>query len=188
MSDSPARQIEIVFSGQGGQGVRLVSTLLGRACATAGKQVASSASYGPEVRGSHTRSEVIVSDALIVYPRVLHPTILVALSQEGYNRAYAEVPADGCILYEAEAVTPAAGVAAQQFPISAIRIASELGDAGSANMVMLGAVAALAELIDLHALLAALPAGRRTQNEAALRRGYALGAELRRQTAQPNTV
>jgi len=168
MSDS----YQIIFAGQGGQGVRLASTLLGRACATAGKQVASSASYGPEVRGSYTRSEVIVSDEMIVYPRVLAPDILVALSQEAYQRTWAEVPAGGCILHEAEAVTPAPACAARQIAIPALRLASEAGDPGSANMVMLGAVAALAGLVDLSTLIAVLPDSRRVQNVAALERGF----------------
>ncbi len=171
-------QYEIIFGGQGGQGVRLASALLGRACASIGRQVASSASYGPEVRGSHTRSEVIVSDAFIVYPRVLTPNILVAMSQEAYQRAWAEVAADGWILYEAEAVTPATAAVANHAPVPALRLATEAGDAGSANMVMLGAVAALAGLVDLPALIAILPEARRAQNEAALRQGFAVGERL----------
>jgi len=167
------RFLQIVFAGQGGQGVRLVSTLLGRACASAGKQVASSASYGPEVRGSYTRSEVIVSEEMIVYPRVLAPDILVALSQEAYQRAWADVPAGGCILYEAEAVTPAPACVARQVAIPALRLATEAGDPGSANMVMLGAVAALAGLVDLATLRAVLPDSRRAHNIAALERGFA---------------
>ena len=164
-------QIEIVFVGQGGQGVRLVSTLLGKVCAAAGKQIASSASYGPEVRGTYTRSEVIVSDEMIVYPRVLCPDISVALSQEACDRVYSEVPAGGTILYEAEAVKPSPDALGMQIPIPAIEIATELHSPASANMVMLGAVVALTGLVNLSALKGALPARRRVENGAALDRG-----------------
>jgi len=166
-------QYEIIFGGQGGQGVRLASTLLGRACASIGKQVASSASYGPEVRGSYTRSEVIISDELILYPRVLTPNVLIALSQEAYQRAGAEVSAQGWILYESETITPAPGVAAQHIAVPALRLAAAAGDVGSANMVMLGAVAALTGVVDMAALKSVLPAARREQNEAALEAGFA---------------
>jgi len=166
--------MQIVFGGQGGQGVRLSSTMLGKACAAAGRQVASSASYGPEVRGTYTRSEVIVSDEMIVYPRVLCPDIFVALSGEAYNRVREEVSEAGAILYEAEAVTPAQDVTCRQVPVNAIELAGAAGNPGSANMVMLGAVVAVTGLVSLDDLKAVLPARRRAENERALDSGYAL--------------
>jgi len=173
-------QIEIVFAGQGGQGVRLVSIILGQACARQGKQVASSASYGPEVRGTFTRSEVIIADEFIVYPRVLCPTLLVALSQEGYDRVAGEVPATGLILYEDEAVTPAADLPCRGYAIPAAKLAAQAGYRGAANMVMLGALAALTGLADLHALAAVLPPGRRDANTLALEKGYQRGLSIDR--------
>lgn len=169
---------EIVFGGQGGQGVRLASTILGQACASIGKQVASSAAYGPEVRGTFTRAEVIVSDEFIVYPRVLRPTVFIALSQEAYERVAGEVPADGLILYEAETVKPALTIAARQLPVPALRMAGEIGHIGSANIVMLGVVAAITALSNLDTLKRALPDSRRAENEAALQRGWEFGQSL----------
>jgi 2-oxoglutarate ferredoxin oxidoreductase subunit gamma len=166
--------LQIVFGGQGGQGVRLISTLLGKACAAAGRQVASSASYGPEVRGTYTRSEVIVSDEMIVYPRVLCPDILVALSQEAYDRVSGGVSPDGVILYEAEAVTPARDVQTRQIPVNAIELSSKLGSAASANMVMLGVVVAVTAVVTTSIVKEMLPERRRAQNEQALDCGYAL--------------
>ncbi len=172
-------ELGIVFAGQGGQGVRFLSILLGRACAARGKQTASSASYGPEVRGSFTRSEVIISDEMIVYPRVLVPDVLAALSQEGYDRVYEEVPAEGLILFDPETVRPAPAAQARHIPVPAFQTARELGAPGNANMVMLGATAALTGVIDLAGLLDALPVRQREANAAALRRGCDLGEELR---------
>ena len=147
----------------------------GQAFAGAGKQVGSSASYGPEVRGGCTRSEVIVSDEMIVYPRVMSPNILMALSQEAYDRVCDVVPAEGLILYKSDAVTADLELDAAQRAVPALGAAADLGDAGSANMVMRGAVAAGAGLIDLDALTRALPDSRRAANAAALVRGFALG-------------
>jgi 2-oxoglutarate ferredoxin oxidoreductase subunit gamma len=165
----------IVFAGQGGQGMRFLSTLLGRACAARGKQAASASSYGPEVRGTFTRAEVIISDEPIVYP------LLAALSQEGYDRVRGQVPAEGIILYDPGTVRPAADVPARQFPVPAFQSAQELGTPHIANMVMLGAVAALTGVIDLAGLQEALPERGRERNAAALARGFALGEELRAQ-------
>jgi 2-oxoglutarate ferredoxin oxidoreductase subunit gamma len=171
----------IVFAGQGGQGMRFLSTLLGRACAARGKQAASASSYGPEVRGTFTRAEVIISDEPIVYPRVLAPDLLAALSQEGYDRVRGQVPAEGIILYDPGTVRPAADVPARQFPVPAFQSAQELETPHIANMVMLGAVAALTEVIDLAGLQEALPERGRERNAAALARGFALGEKLRAQ-------
>ncbi|MGC8826238.1 MAG: 2-oxoacid:acceptor oxidoreductase family protein [Anaerolineae bacterium] len=172
-------ELGIVFAGQGGQGVRFLSTLLGRACAARGKQVASSASYGPEVRGTFTRAEVIISDSLIVYPGVLVPDVLAVLSQEAYDRLHGEVPAAGVILYDSSTVRPAQGLPAHQHPVPAFQIAQELGAPQVANMVLLGAVVGLTGVIDLAGLLEALPARGRDINTAALTCGCAIGEGLR---------
>lgn len=174
-------ELGIVFAGQGGQGVRFLSTLLGRACAARGKQAASSASYGPEVRGTFTRAEVIISDTPIVYPRVLVPDVLAVLSQEAYDRVHAEVPAGGVILYDADTVVPVENVPARQLPVPAFQIAKELGAPGIANMVLLGAVVGLTGVIDLAGLLDVLPERGRDLNAAALTRGCTIGEELRAQ-------
>lgn len=168
-------ELRIIFAGQGGQGVRLLSTLLGRACAALGKHAASSASYGPEVRGTFTRAEVIISDSMIIYPRVLTPDILAALSQEGYDRVGGEVPAGGIILYDPETVQPTHSLPARQLPVPAFQTARELGSPQTANMILLGAVAALTDVTDLDSLIHALPERGREANAGALARGWAIG-------------
>jgi 2-oxoglutarate ferredoxin oxidoreductase subunit gamma len=169
------RRIEVLFGGQGGQGIKLAGTLLGQACALAGRQVASSASYGPEARGTFIRSEVVVSDEQITYPRTLTPHFFVALSQEAYDRLHQDVAADGVILFDPEAVTPSAQASQRHCPIPALSAAAEMGRPGAANMVMLGALVALSGLVDLETLKQTLSESGRAANERALERGFALG-------------
>ncbi len=168
-------RVEVLFGGQGGQGVKLAGTLLGRACAQSGKQVASSASYGPEARGTFIRAEVVVSEEPITYPRVLTPDFFVALSQEAYDRLHQDVAEDGVILFDPEAVNPSPAAQQRHRPIPALSTASEMGHPGAANMIMLGALVALSGLVDLEALKQSLPESRRQANEQALERGFALG-------------
>jgi Pyruvate/2-oxoacid:ferredoxin oxidoreductase gamma subunit len=47
-----------------------------------------SQSYGPEARGGATRSDVIIADSRIYYPKVTQPNVLVCLTQEAYNKFY----------------------------------------------------------------------------------------------------
>ena len=169
------RRIEVLFGGQGGQGIKLAGTLLGQACALAGHQVASSASYGPEARGTFIRSEVVVSDEQITYPRTLAPHFFVALSQEAYDRLHQDVATDGVVLFDPEAVTPSPDAPQRHCPIPALSAAAEMGRPGAANMVMLGALLALSGLVDLKTLKQTLSESSRAANERALERGFALG-------------
>ena len=47
-----------------------------------------SQAYGPEARGGATRSDVIISDTTINFPKVIQPNVLVCLTQEAYNKFY----------------------------------------------------------------------------------------------------
>jgi 2-oxoglutarate ferredoxin oxidoreductase subunit gamma len=170
-------RLEILFGGQGGQGIKLAGALLGQAGALTGRQVASSASYGPEARGTFVRSEVVVSDEQITYPRALTPHFFVALSQEAYDRLHQEVAADGVVLFDPQAVTPSSAVCQQHCPIPALSAAAEMGRPGAANMIMLGALVALSGLVDLETLKQTLSDSGRAANERALERGFALGSE-----------
>ena len=170
-------RLEILFGGQGGQGIKLAGKLLGQAYALTGRQVASSASYGPEARGTFVRSEVVASDEQITYPRTLTPHFFVALSQEAYDRLHQEVAADGVVLFDPEAVTPSPEASQRHCPIPALSAAAEMGRPGAANMIMLGALIAFSDLVDMETLKQTLSESGRAANERALERGFALGSE-----------
>ena len=74
------RRIEVIFSGRGGQGVVVGGRILAEAAFLDGKNVVFTQVYGPEARGTTARSEVIISDSRINYPRVLSCDILISLS------------------------------------------------------------------------------------------------------------
>ncbi len=168
-------RIEVVLGGQGGQGIRFAGIVLGQAFAQAGRQVASSASYGPEVRGTFIHSEVIISDEQITYPLALNPQYALVLTQEAYDRLRQEMTAGGMMLFDPEAVTPSPEAQQRHCPVPILETTIEMGHPEAANMVMLGAFCALSRLVDLAALKQALPASNREVNEAALDRGFALG-------------
>ena len=65
---------EIRLSGSGGQGLILMGIILAEAIGIYdGKYVAQTQSYGPEARGGSSKSEVIVSDEEIDYPKAMKP-------------------------------------------------------------------------------------------------------------------
>lgn len=170
-------RIEVLVGGQGGQGIKFAGALLGQACALTGKQVASSASYGPEARGTLISSEVVVSEERITYPRTLNPQFFVALSQEAYDRLHRDVAEDGMVLFDPEAVTPSPEATQRHYPTPALSTAAEMGHPGAANMIMLGALIALSGLVDMEMVKGTLPESGRAINERALERGFALGRQ-----------
>ena len=79
----------MVFSGSGGQGVITAAIILAEAAVLHDNLTAvQSQAYGPEARGGATRSDVIISDTIINYPKVIQPNVLVCLTQEAYNKFY----------------------------------------------------------------------------------------------------
>lgn len=74
---------EIRIAGFGGQGIILAGIVIGRAAALHDNLYAvQTQSYGPEARGGASRTEVVISDEKIDYPKVLNPDIFVAMSHE----------------------------------------------------------------------------------------------------------
>ena len=79
------KRTRIVFSGSGGQGVITAAVILAEAAVIHDNLIATqSQTYGAAARGGATRSDVIISDSEIYYPKVIQPNILVSLTQEAY--------------------------------------------------------------------------------------------------------
>ena len=79
----------MVFSGSGGQGVITASIILAEAAVLYENLTAvQSQSYGAEARGGATRSDVIVSESIIHFPKVIQPNVLVCLTQVAYGKFY----------------------------------------------------------------------------------------------------
>lgn len=164
---------EIRICGFGGQGIILAGVALGAAAVKAGHFAVQTQSYGPEARGGAARSEVVIADEPITYPRVLAADVIVALSQPGYDRCGAELAPGGVVVVEKEIVR-AEGTRALPF----LRTAEQAGHKIVANVVMVGYLAALLGIIPHamleEAVLANVPAGTEELNRRAVRAGQEL--------------
>ena len=70
---------ELRLSGEGGQGLVLAGKILAEAAAIyEGINATQSQSYGPEARGGASRSEVILSDEDIDFPKAVQLDLLLA--------------------------------------------------------------------------------------------------------------
>jgi len=141
-------RIEIRICGLGGQGVVLAGQVLGRAAVYDGWNVVQTQSYGAEARGTSAKSEVIISDCLIGFPLVRKCNILVAMSQEALDQNAKDLKDSGLLLIDGGLVKNVPKVNAKVYMVPATKIAEEnFKERLYANMVVLGALNALAKLV-----------------------------------------
>jgi 2-oxoglutarate ferredoxin oxidoreductase subunit gamma len=174
---------EITISGFGGQGIVLNGSILGKAAAIYDKTNATFVqSYGPEARGGACSAQVIVSGTVISYPYVHEPTILIAMSQEGYESNIDSIKDGGMLLTDSDLVKQRnAGKRYISYSIPAGRIAEKMGNKMMANIVMLGFMASLSNVVTTESLKKAIsdsvPKGTEEQNLEAFEAGYEYGSK-----------
>lgn len=176
---------EIKIGGLGGQGVILAGMIIGRGASIYdGKHATLTQSFGPEARGSACSAQVIVSDAPVEYPYVTQPGILAVLSQEAYNRFAPQMSPSGTLIHEADLVKPDSSLPAgvKCLGVPATRIAEKLKRPMVVNIVMVGAFAAVTNVVATEALRksveVSVPPGTEALNLRAFDLGFAYGQDL----------
>ncbi len=178
--------MEIKISGFGGQGIIRIGMALGKAAAINNNQYATlTQSFGPEARGGACSAQLVVSDTEVLYPYLTAPDILVAMSQEAYEKFEPELKEDGILLIEEDLVRPhPVRARIRQYSIPATRIAEALGNRLYANFVMIGFIIAVTGLIPKQAVLDSIPGTvpdrLLAKNIEAFEKGYAIGLEKTR--------
>jgi 2-oxoglutarate ferredoxin oxidoreductase subunit gamma len=168
---------ELRLSGEGGQGLVLAGKILAEAAAIYDDRNATqSQSYGPEARGGASKSDVIIADGDIDYPKAERIDLLLALTQEALDKYLGELKPEGYLVVDADAVTriPAGKWRVVRFPF--VRTArEELGKAVVANIVALGLIVRLSRAVSEpaaeQAILARVPKGTEDLNRRAFRAG-----------------
>jgi 2-oxoglutarate ferredoxin oxidoreductase subunit gamma len=170
----------VVFSGSGGQGVITASIILAEAAVLhEGLNAVQSQSYGPEARGGATRSDVIVSDRNIRFPKVNQPNVLICLTQEAYNKFANTIRPGGLLLTDSHFVKPARKVDARQVELGMYKeIMDQIGKPVVFNICVLGAMLSLVPIVKTASIVkvieSKIPAGFLDMNKKALELGYQL--------------
>lgn len=146
------------MSGSGGQGVITMAIILAEAaCIYEGRTAIQSQSYGPEARGGATRSDVIISDGPIFFPKVLQPNCLVALTNEASAKYLPLIRPGGICLYDSDLVQLDMRVDARGQGLPMHRaVLEEFGKVQVFNICVLGALAGLTGAVSLQSLELAL--------------------------------
>ena len=136
------RDFVVRFAGEGGQGVVTAAEMLARAASSVGYHVQTFATFPSQIMGGPTWTQTRISTSPVLSPGD-DLDVLVALNHEAYQGHNEEVRGGGVILHDSEFQIPdderAIGVPFDE-------LAKKAGEARSANMVIIGA---LAHLVDM---------------------------------------
>jgi 2-oxoglutarate ferredoxin oxidoreductase subunit gamma len=148
---------EILFAGFGGQGVLSMGMTLAYAGMIEGKEVSWMPSYGPEMRGGTANCTVIISQHPISSPIVTSFDVVVALNQPSVNKFEKAVKPNGIMIYESSSViVPPTRSDLVIVPVDADHEAQALGNSKVKNMVMLGALLNVCEVVHNTSVVKAL--------------------------------
>jgi 2-oxoglutarate ferredoxin oxidoreductase subunit gamma len=171
----------LVFSGSGGQGVITAAIILAKAAVIfEGKNATQSQSYGAAARGGATRSDVLISDSDIYFPKVVQPNILVSLTQESYNTFSGIIRPGGLLLVDSKFVSIENKVDAKHISLPMYETVMEkIGKPIVFNICMLGALLGATRLVRgesiLKVLQTTIPKDFMEMNKTALELGISMG-------------
>ena len=178
-------RIEVRFAGFGGQGIIKSGIILAAAASIhAGKNSVQTQSYGPESRGGACKSEVVISDAEIDFPKVVQPDVLVVMSQQAYNEYADDIKRGGTLITDSEMIPKEKKLEnVKVYRVPATKIADQLGRRIVANIVMLGAFVSITELLDENSAKESIkeniPKGTEELNLTAFEKGFEYGKNLK---------
>ncbi|MHA1965897.1 MAG: 2-oxoacid:acceptor oxidoreductase family protein [Candidatus Thorarchaeota archaeon] len=142
---------EIRFGGFGGQGIVTMAVVLGETLSLIEKkQCVQTQSYGPEARGGATKSELVIDDVEVDYPKVQAPDVFVAMSRAAYLEYVDGLKDDGILIIDEDLVEVEGDLpdGVKIYKIPATRIADiEVGVKQATNVVMLGALTAITGIV-----------------------------------------
>jgi 2-oxoglutarate ferredoxin oxidoreductase subunit gamma len=149
-----------VFSGSGGQGVITAAVILAEAALFGeGLNAVQTQVYGPEARGGSARSDVIIADGEIWFPKVLEPNVLVCLSQMAYDRFSSLVRPGGVIVTDPFFVRRWQNANSREIEIPLHDTVAAINADGSAqgiNVCLLGALGRLIPSVGMDSIRASV--------------------------------
>ncbi len=175
------QRFELRLSGSGGQGLILAGKILAEAAAIyENLNATQSQSYGPEARGGASKSEVIIAEGDIDFPKATRLDLLLCLTQESCDKYVADLRPDGTLIVDDKFVksVPQSTYRVIGAPISELA-ETKIGRAVTTNMVALGMIVGATKIVKAEsmekAITARVPRGSEELNIRAFRLGFELG-------------
>ena len=171
---------ELRLSGSGGQGLILAGIILAEAALLDGRLAIQSQSYGPEARGGSSKSEVMISNEELYFPKVTKPNLVLVMSQEAAKKYVDDLGDAGVLVTDSLFVKELpASFKGKVYELPITHTAkTELGKALFANIIALGAIVKLTGIVSeasiIKAVLNRVPKGTEEVNEKAIKLGMSL--------------
>jgi 2-oxoglutarate ferredoxin oxidoreductase subunit gamma len=166
--------LKLIFTGIGGQGIITAGIILAETVVIEeGRYATQSQSYGAEARGGLTRTDVIISDSEVLYPKIEQTHVLATLHQRGYLAHSKTLRPGGILIYDEEAVVVDEITDARRIPMPMME------SGRGANITLLGIVCALTSAVTPESVRRVLHRryGKDSANHAAFDRGLELVSE-----------
>jgi 2-oxoglutarate ferredoxin oxidoreductase subunit gamma len=166
---------KLVIGGVGGQGVITAGILLAEAAVFhEGRYAVQSQTYGAEMRGGITRTDVIISDEEIIYPKVDQTHVLACLHRKALATYHTMIRPGGLLVTDSDEAPALKRLDCRTYQRPFTAMVRELtGNTRSANLCLLGAIVQITGVVGMEHLEAAVK--ERYRNNAstvdALRRG-----------------
>lgn len=180
----PEDRFELRLSGSGGQGMILGAVILSEAIGKdLSKNVTQTQSYGPEARGGASKADVVVSSSEIFYPKAMKLDLLLAMTQESLDSYFPFLKEGGILLIDETYVTEIPTNDYYALPLTQLA-REEIGIIMVANVIALGAIAAITDIVTkedlLEAVLQRAPKGTEQKNRKAVEIGFREGLKLKK--------
>ncbi len=147
----------LIVAGFGGQGVLLLGQIVATAGMKKGYYVSWMPSYGPEMRGGTASCTVIVSDEEIGAPVVSKADNIIVLNQPSLEKYEPCVKEGGILIYNSSIVKRESGRDdIKVYSVPCNEIALKLGNEKVANIVALGALIAVSDIVEEDLVIEAL--------------------------------
>jgi 2-oxoglutarate ferredoxin oxidoreductase subunit gamma len=179
----PEDRFEMRLSGSGGQGMILASVIFAEAIGQSdNRNVVQTQSYGPEARGGASKSDVVISESEIYYPKAMKLDLLLTMTQESLDKYYVDLKDNGTLIVDTTLVTEFPTDNYYGLPFTQLA-KDEAGHVMVANVIALAAIAEITGTLSREALTAAVlnraPKGTEEKNKKAIDIGFTEAAKLK---------
>lgn len=168
---------KIIFAGFGGQGIQTMSKFLAYAAMDNNLNVSWLPSYGPEMRGGTSNCSVIIGKEPVASPIITQADAVVVMNNPSLEKFESYLKKDGILIIDSNLVN----IEPTRNDIKVIKIpcdeiSSNLGNKSLANMVLLGGLINLTNIVPLESLIASIKLHGKEKyynlNKVALQTGY----------------
>jgi len=181
----PQDRFEMRLSGSGGQGMILASVIFAEAIGQSDQRnVVQTQSYGPEARGGASKSDVVISENEIYYPKAMKLDLLLTMTQESLDKYYGDLKESGTLIVDTTLVTDIPTKNYYGLPFTQLA-KEQAGHVMVANVIALAAIAELTGTVSREALTVAVlnraPRGTEDKNKKAIEIGFAEAVKLKKE-------